>query len=723
MSPIQQVLLGIGPSGDKYWWQKCDQTDSALSAYTGWSGYGSTILVDDDENSYFFTKSQTSRTCVFGFDKDGTNIVKSYGADFVNSGSTLPTNKKFAITAKSGFIFDNKLYFAGQGVNSVSSDQSSSVISILNVPSGQTASGYARHSFMVSGQSQNHGPKFVVGRVGSGLTHSVDFDDDDGLDVAASSDFNLGTGQFCIECWVFLNDAPGTGSPSYARVFQLDGPTGNSSFSNLQITINSSNGTLHAWAYGGGNPVAIVGSKNLEKGWHHIAVVRDSSNVITQYVDGTPDGTVTTTTNFNPNSGSPRPRIGSYDNGGTNGVFNGKISNLRVIVGTPVYTSSFAPSVEPLTNITNTKLLCCNSSTTTGSTVSPGTITANGNPTVAQDCPLSSSYLCGGDMINKALTPNTTRVPYFFKSGVELDISAYATTDVFYAKREDPNSTYFTSGAYEDAAITSDGLYAYLVGICGSNTTQGGGGNTSGGSWGGTTDAYLLKINYLTGALITRACFPTVGPSAGTSMFYGIAIDSSGNIYCAGKTKQGYSGDKGYIIKLNSSMVVQWQKYISNILYIQKLVVDSSGNVYGVATGGGSYSHIMKFTSSGTIDWSIKVTINGFTDRYPHIRALGIGGENENLYTTFSYNMNPSANTPTTTYHNQVACIKYPNTGDITGTYGDLVFTAASLSTADATTGTRTGDYVASDERQQNMTKYDNTLYGNGNPTITQTNL
>ena len=234
---------------------------------------------------------------------------------------------------------------------------------------------------------------FAGGESTAATAVSVDFDDDDGLDVGASSDFNFGTGQFCIECWVYLNEAPGTGSPSYARVFQQDGPTGNSSYSNLQVTINPGDGTLHAWAYGGGNPVGIVGSIDLEGGWHHIAVNRDSNNVITQWVDGVPDGTVTTATNFNPNSGSPRPRIGSYDNGGTNGVFNGKISNLRVTVGEPVYTAAFTPSKEPLTTTSqgvtasNVKLLCCNDSSTTGSTTTSGTITANGDPTADTQSP------------------------------------------------------------------------------------------------------------------------------------------------------------------------------------------------------------------------------------------------------------------------------------------------------------------------------------------------
>jgi len=37
--------------------------------------------------------------------------------------------------------------------------------------------------------------------------------------------------------------------------------------------------------------------------------------------------------------------------------------------------------------------------------------------------------------------------------------------------------------------------------------------------------------------------------------------------------------------------------------------------------------------------------------------------------------------------------------------------------------GTRTGNYVDTDERQQDIKKWPNTNYGNGNPTITKTNL
>ena len=63
---------------------------------------------------------------------------------------------------------------------------------------------------------------------------------------------------------------------------------------------------------------------------------------------------------------------------GSTGDLNGYMSNVRVVKGTAVYTANFAPPTSPLTNITNTKLLCCNKSSATGSTVTPDTITANG---------------------------------------------------------------------------------------------------------------------------------------------------------------------------------------------------------------------------------------------------------------------------------------------------------------------------------------------------------
>jgi alpha-tubulin suppressor-like RCC1 family protein len=62
--------------------------------------------------------------------------------------------------------------------------------------------------------------------------------------------------------------------------------------------------------------------------------------------------------------------------------FDGKVSNFRIINGTSLYTKTFLPPSAELANVTNTKLLCCQStSSATASVVTPGTITADNSPT------------------------------------------------------------------------------------------------------------------------------------------------------------------------------------------------------------------------------------------------------------------------------------------------------------------------------------------------------
>ena len=77
-------------------------------------------------------------------------------------------------------------------------------------------------------------------------------------------------------------------------------------------------------------------------------------------------------------------------NDGSQGPMKGFLSNVRVIKGsipteyqtssTTVDTKIFTPPTRALTNVTNTKLLCCQSPTSAvAAAVAPGSITANGN--------------------------------------------------------------------------------------------------------------------------------------------------------------------------------------------------------------------------------------------------------------------------------------------------------------------------------------------------------
>ena len=61
-------------------------------------------------------------------------------------------------------------------------------------------------------------------------------------------------------------------------------------------------------------------------------------------------------------------------------VIKGSIPTEYQTSSTTAGTQIFTTPTEPLTAVTNTKLLCCNSSTSaTASTITPATITGNGN--------------------------------------------------------------------------------------------------------------------------------------------------------------------------------------------------------------------------------------------------------------------------------------------------------------------------------------------------------
>ena len=85
-------------------------------------------------------------------------------------------------------------------------------------------------------------------------------------------------------------------------------------------------------------------------------------------------------------------KIGTNDAG--NQVFNGVISNFRVLKGTALYTSDFEVPIYELTNITNTKLLCCQDTedATAAQTATSG-LSAGGNVSASPCNPFNDDIL------------------------------------------------------------------------------------------------------------------------------------------------------------------------------------------------------------------------------------------------------------------------------------------------------------------------------------------
>tara|TARA_R100000353_G_scaffold97995_2_gene71397 strand:+ start:910 stop:5508 length:4599 start_codon:yes stop_codon:yes gene_type:complete len=89
--------------------------------------------------------------------------------------------------------------------------------------------------------------------------------------------------------------------------------------------------------------------------WHHIAITHNGTNTRT-YIDGFADLNYTGSSGSNWGAGSHNLVVGRPESYNEGGRF--AISNLRIVKGTVVYTTNFTPPTTPLTNITNTKLLC-----------------------------------------------------------------------------------------------------------------------------------------------------------------------------------------------------------------------------------------------------------------------------------------------------------------------------------------------------------------------------
>ena len=123
-------------------------------------------------------------------------------------------------------------------------------------------------------------------------------------------------------------------------------------------------------------------------------------------------------------------------------------------------------------------------------------------------------------------------------------------------------------------------------------------------------EIYIKKVN-ASGVIQWQKLINTLG-SGGLVAEAGSAIDSSGNIIIAATA--GFSGTNNiYVVKLNSSGVIQWQKNFHPTYPgdtnsndgARCVAVDSSDNIFvgGHASGSPDPLFVMKLNSSGTSQW------------------------------------------------------------------------------------------------------------------------
>ncbi len=157
---------------------------------------------------------------------------------------------------------------------------------------------------------------------------SIYFDGNGDYLTATDSSFAFGTGEFTIEFWMRA-----ASTAVYEGVLSVGNVNTNNSW---QI----SGGTDLAFYKQGGLPVGdTFPSLNT---WHHVAIVRDASSVVTMYINGTNVDSVTDTNDYSANN----LKIGTNRN--VNGFYDGYIDDLRITKGVARYTSNFTPPTAQL---------------------------------------------------------------------------------------------------------------------------------------------------------------------------------------------------------------------------------------------------------------------------------------------------------------------------------------------------------------------------------------
>jgi hypothetical protein len=203
--------------------------------------------------------------------------------------------------------------------------------------------------------------------------------------LTTSGTYTFGTSNFTIEGWINPGAYPGSG---YSVIFgNITTGTGNTQ---LMLNVGTSgNIVFMTW-----NQVIITSSSTVPlNGWSHVAVSFDGTTYRI-FINGTASGTSTTLYTFS------TAGAGNVGYAGAAGIstFTGYISNLRVVQGTAVYTSAFTPPTTPLTAISGTSLLTCQSNRFIDNSTNAFTITVNGNTTVNSFDPFvpNSSYATYG---------------------------------------------------------------------------------------------------------------------------------------------------------------------------------------------------------------------------------------------------------------------------------------------------------------------------------------
>jgi hypothetical protein len=165
------------------------------------------------------------------------------------------------------------------------------------------------------------------------------------IEYAGSNDWAVGTGEFTIEFWAFMQQ-----NDFFPRIFSIG-----SFDTTASLAVSIESGQLYFWM--NGSPSFGYSLDDPYETWNHIAITRDDESILRLYVNGTRVAEQSNATeDIIDNTRSLL--IGTESVGDSQVQFRGYITGFRWAKGESLYTGeTLTVPTGPLLSTTGTKLL------------------------------------------------------------------------------------------------------------------------------------------------------------------------------------------------------------------------------------------------------------------------------------------------------------------------------------------------------------------------------
>ena len=269
-----------------------------------------------------YTENLNDTDVIIGDDGTGANM-HGYLADIrIVAGSTVYTanftRPNEPLTAVSG------TKFLLSGPNFIDKSSDNVAITVASVPSLEPWCPYNKRAYLTT----DYG----------GSAHFASTDDEIKTNDAASDEVVLGSGDFTVEFWIYKHTA--ASSTWEALISQNYGNTGG-----WRIYKNSGSGAMR-WYAAGVDTLLSNANPIRQNEWCHVAMVRASGTLV-WYINGKASGSVSDSTNYTGGTDG-EIEIGKGTVTSTYPV-DAHMTDVRIVVGTAVYTGAFTPPSRPLT--------------------------------------------------------------------------------------------------------------------------------------------------------------------------------------------------------------------------------------------------------------------------------------------------------------------------------------------------------------------------------------